>query len=253
MKKGFKARLKAGEKLYGMFIMVPSAAMVEMVGYAGYDFVILDAEHGGAGTETLENQLRAADAAGIAALVRTCGQTAAEVLHALDAGACGIVVPHVLNAAQAEDLVAAAHYPPRGRRGIATTARAGRHGMVTLDEHLSTAENEILVIPQIEDAQAVEHASAIASVKGVDAVFVGPADLSISMGHPGNLAHPDVAGAIDKIVAATKAAGCMSATFAKAEADAQPLLARGFNMLCFSSTLVVSQRLLELRKGLRQS
>lgn len=250
MKKGLKARMAAGDTLYGMFIMLPSPAVVEMVGYAGFDYVVLDGEHGAAGTETLENQLRAADAAGIPALVRLCGQTATEVLHALDAGACGIVVPHVLNAEQARALVAASHYAPRGRRGIATTARAGRHGMVSLAEHLETAANEIIVIAQIEDAEAVPHASAIASVEGMDGVFVGPADLSMSLGHPGNPGHPDVSAVIDQLAHEIAQAGSTCATFARNEEDSRALVARGYRMICFSTTSIFSQRLLSMAQEL---
>lgn len=251
MQKGFKARVTAGETLYGMFIMLPSPSVVEMVGYAGFDYVILDAEHGAAGTEMLENQLRAAEAAGIPALVRICGQSPAEVLHVLDAGANGIVVPHVLDASQAADLVTSSHYPPRGRRGIATTARAGRHGMVTLAQHLENAASEILVIPQIEDAQAIAQAPHISSVDGVDAVFVGPADLSLSMGHPGNPEHPDVASAIDGIAAEVKSNGRTASTFARTPKEAQSLVERGFSMICFSSTSVFSQCLTGLVKELK--
>jgi len=251
MKTGLKTRLRNGETLVGMFIMLPSAAVVEMVGYAGFDYVILDGEHGAAGTETLENQLRAADAAGIPALVRICGQTPAEILHALDAGACGIVVPHVLNADQARALVEAAHYPPKGRRGIATTTRAGRHGMVTLNEHLSIAENEVLVIPQIEDADAVPHAAAIAGVDGVDGVFVGPADLSLSLGYPGNPAHPEVAAIIDQLARDVRAAGKGTATFTKTVDETRALEQRGYQMMCFSTTSVFSMRLQEMAKELQ--
>lgn len=251
MQKGLKARLAAGDTLYGMFIMLPSPAVVEMVGYAGFDYVILDAEHGAAGSETLENQLRAADAAGIPALVRICGQTPAEVLHVLDAGACGIVVPHVLDARQAGDLVRASHYPPKGRRGLATTARAGRHGMVALADHLKAAADEIIVMPQVEDADAVPQAGAIAAVDGVDAVFVGPADLSLSMGHPGNPAHPEVARTIDGIVAEVGKQGRVASTFARSEAEARELVQRGFRMICFSTTSVFSNRLVEMAKGLK--
>jgi 2,4-dihydroxyhept-2-ene-1,7-dioic acid aldolase len=250
MKTGLKARMAKGERLYGMFVMLPSPAVVEMVGYAGYDYVILDGEHGAAGTETLENQLRAADAAGISALVRICGQTPAEILHALDAGACGIVVPHVLDAAQARDLVAAAHYPPRGRRGMATTARAGRHGMVSLAEHLETAAREIIVVAQIEDAEALPHAREIAAVDGLDAVFVGPADLSMSMGHPGQPGHPEVAAAIDEVARQTRAAGKVAATFARTAQDATALAQRGFQAICLSTTAVFSQCLVALAKEL---
>lgn len=199
----------------------------------------------------LEHQLRAAEAAGIPALVRICGQTPAEVLHALDAGANGIVIPHVLNATQAEDLVRSAHYPPRGRRGIATTARAGRHGMVSLAQHLEDASSEILVIPQIEDAEAVAHTRAIAAVDGIDALFVGPADHSLSLGHPGNPEHPDVARVIDGISADVRNAGLTASTFARNGQEARKLVERGFSMISFSTTSVFSQTLTSLAKELK--
>lgn len=245
MATNLKARMKAGDNLTGCFIMLPSAAVVEMTAYAGFDFVILDCEHGAASNETLEHQLRAADAAGIPALVRTVGMTAGEILRALDAGAAGIIVPHVRTAADAKSIVQAAHYPPFGARGLATTARAGRHGFTTITEHLALALERTIVLPQVEDADALEHVPAIAGTEGVDGVFIGPADLSISLGHPGNPGHPEVAAAIDKAASQIRAAGKNVSSFARDAGDVKGLRERGIKMVMFSTTILFAVKLRE--------
>jgi 4-hydroxy-2-oxoheptanedioate aldolase len=173
------ARLAAGEALTALMAKLPCAAQVELAGQVGFDLVILDTEHGP--NVALEEHLRAADAAALPALVRV-GATG-EILAALDAGATGVVVPHVLDAAGAEAAVAAAHYPPRGSRGLALSTRAGRHGTVSLDAHLRRSADETCVIVQIEDREAVEAADAILAVPGVSAVLIGAADLAMSLGH----------------------------------------------------------------------
>ena len=246
-----KKRMLNGEQLIGCFVMVPSASVTEMVAYAGFDFVILDTEHGAATPETLENQLRAAEAAGVPALVRTVGMTQGEILRALDAGAVGILVPHVCTAGEAASIGAAAHYPPHGIRGLATTARAGRHGQVKLADHLQKSHENTIVLVQVEDARALDQVSAIASTKNVDGVFIGPADLSISLGHPGNPGHPDVVAAIDKTVREIVAAGSIPSTFARNPAEVGELARRGFPISVFSSTLVFTLALGETVRSAR--
>src|SRR4051794_32592091 len=153
---------------------MPAAAPVEIAGHTRFGFVVLDTEHGP--TEGLHEHLRAA---AIPALVRV--PLVEGILAALDAGATGVVVPHVLDAAGAEAAVAAAHYPPRGRRGFATSTRAGRYGAVPRDEHLRRAAEQTCVIVQIEDAEAVAVADAILAVPGVSGVLIGAADLAVSL------------------------------------------------------------------------
>jgi 4-hydroxy-2-oxoheptanedioate aldolase len=252
MKRGLKSRIRNGDQLYGIFVMVPSPAVVEMAGYAGLDYVVLDTEHGAAGGETLENMLRAADAAGIAALVRVSSPAPGEILRALDAGACGILVPHVVTPENAAAVASAAHYPPLGLRGIATTTRAGRHGLTTIAEHLVLAREETVVLTQIEDAAALPNVKAIASTPGIDGIFIGPADLSISMGQPGNPSHPDVAAAIAGAARDAKAAGAALAMFARSESDARELAVQGFTVVCLSTTSIFSRRLAELVENLHK-
>lgn len=251
-KKTLKERLHAGEALNGCFAMLPSASSVEMLGYAGFDFVIIDREHGTIGQDTLEHMVRAAELSGLEALVRVSWGTSDQIQHALDCGASGILVPHVTTADRAQELASFAHYPPIGVRGIATTARAGRHGFITVPEHLELALRRTLVIVQIEDQVALSEVSAIASVPHIDGVFIGPADLSISMGHPGNPDHPTVAKAIDKIIADTENCPAKCASFARTTAEALVLQSeKGVGMICMSGTGIVSNALKQVMASLK--
>lgn len=251
MKNTLKARLRQREVLHGMFVMLPSPAVVEMIGWAGYDYVILDTEHGAAGPEMLENQVRAAEASGTAALVRTVGQTPGEILRVMETGACGILVPHVTTAEQAAAIASAAHYPPHGTRGMATTARAGRHGLTTTGAHLDSCRDCTCVLVQVEDAAALPNVPAIARTPGVDGVFIGPADLAVSLGFPGRPDHPTVAAAIRKVQEEVLEAGQVLAGFARSEVDAKVLAEQGVTLICLSSTLVFTQRLAELAQLLK--
>lgn len=251
MKKPLKARLRDREKLFGVFVMIPSPAVVEMCAYAGFDYVILDLEHGAPTMETIEHEVRAADAAGIPAVVRVGSRAPIDILRALDVGASGVLVPHVLTAADAAAIVEAAHYPPTGTRGMATTTRAGRHGFVTVAEHLKRACEHTVVLAQIEDAAAVAQVPAIAATAGLDGVFIGPSDLAASLGHPGETGHPDVVRAIDGIVGSTLAAnGPALCCFARSEDDVPLLLKKGISSVCLSTTVVFQRCLKQLAEGL---
>ena len=205
------ARLAGREALTGLIVKMPCAAQIESAGHAGFDLVVLDTEHGPGGGFALEEHLRAA---AIPALVRVPGPDA--ILGALDAGATGVVVPHVLDAAGAEAAVAAAHYPPRGRRGIALSTRAGRYGAVSLDDHLRRAAEETCVIVQIEDREALEHADAILAVPGVSGVLIGAADLALSLGRP---PQAGLDAAIDGVIAAAGRAGVAALTVVNTAAE----------------------------------
>jgi 4-hydroxy-2-oxoheptanedioate aldolase len=203
--------------------------------------VILDTEHGTA--DGLEHHLRAADAAGIPALVRVPNTDPGPILRALDAGAAGIVVAHVTGPDVAHAAVAAAHYPPRGRRGLALTTRAGHFGTVTIDDHLEHALEETVIIVQIEDAEAVDRATEILAVEAVDGVLIGATDLSVSLGHPGAAHHPDVVAASHTIAAAAHAASLPVATVVGSATAAEAAAADGVQISVFVSTLLVRDAL----------
>lgn len=246
------ARLGAGETLYGLLVKMPAPATVELGGHCGFDFVLLDTEHGAADGMVLENHLRAADSAGVASLVRVGTHEPIEALRALDAGAVGIVAPHVNDAAEAHAVVRAAHYPPRGVRGFAVSTRAGRHGRTGVAEHARTALDETLVVVQVEDAAALDHVSEIASVDHVNAVFMGPNDLSVSLGHPGDLSHPTVAAAVDRVVEAVSGSdGAALCALVGSEREARLWEARGARLILFSASALLGERLAGIVAGLR--
>jgi len=183
-------------------MMIPDAGVAEIVAGAGFDFLLFDMEHGPATLESVENCLRACELRGAAGLVRTPDGSPATVSKVLDAGAKGILVPHVKSAQQAADVVAAMTFGPPGARGINAVSRAANYGQCDYIEFFHESDRETLIMVQIEDREAVDELDAIAAVPGIDVIFCGPYDLSRSLGQIGNPAHPDVKSVVERIVAA---------------------------------------------------
>ncbi|MGW7521119.1 HpcH/HpaI aldolase family protein [Streptomyces sp. NPDC054796] len=183
-RRGLKRRLADGERLRGVLLRLPSETLVEMAGVAGFDYAVIDCEHGPADTALLQQHLTAAAAHGLDVLVRVGSAEPALALRCLDLGAAGLIHPHVDGPEDAARAVAASHYPPWGERGFATYSRAGRFGTVTAADHVA-ASRETLVVAMVETRRACEAADAIAATEGVDAVLVGPADLAADCGFPG--------------------------------------------------------------------
>lgn len=211
------ARLQQPQPVIGIFSSIPSPALVEMAGYAGFDFVVIDNEHGPAGIETTEHLLRAARGAGIPAIVRVSGANQQEILRSLDVGASGVQVPQVNTVDQARLVVSAAKYPPLGNRGVAFGTRAAGYGFYGGADYVEAANNETVVITHVETMEAVDNLGATLEIPGIDVVFIGPTDLSVSMGHPGNPGHPAVqatiADSIRRIASAGRAPGLMLTSF----------------------------------------
>lgn len=178
-----KERILAGHRLAGLLVRVPATMLIDMAGNHGYDFVLLDTEHGIADQRDVTEHIVAARAAGLPVLVRVGEGEAALTLRVLDAGAEGIVVPHVRSADEADAAVRSAHYPPRGDRGFATYTSAGRWGQAAPRQHADEAGRRTVVVAMIEDRAGVTAADEIASVDGVDVLWVGPGDLAASLGH----------------------------------------------------------------------
>lgn len=208
--------LRGSRPLLGMFVGIPAPALVEMCGHAGVDFVIIDNEHGPAGIESTEHMLRAARGAGIIPVVRTLEP---DILRMLDIGASAIQVPQVNTAEQARRIVAAAKYPPVGSRGAAFSTRAAGYGFFGGDPHVKASNEGTSVIVMAETRMAIENIDEIVAVPGVDAVFFGPNDLSFSLGHPGQMQHPEVVAAIEHGVARALAAGIAPGVLAPSVAD----------------------------------
>ena len=203
-----KQKLQAGEPVFGVSVMIPSPQIVEMIAAAGFDWVLLDCEHGTLTLESVELMAMAAEASGITAIARPMTRSAEHILQVLDRGVMGVQVPHVNTAEEAREVIAAVKYHPAGRRGLAAGTRAANydaHG--TLADYVKAANAATLIAIQLEDQAAIDNIDALLQVEGIDVFFIGPSDLSQSMGHPGNPKAPAVAHAIDSSLRKMMAAG----------------------------------------------
>lgn len=235
-----KRLIAAGKPAVGGFLMIPSPEIVEIMGYAGLDFVIIDTEHGPADNQTVAHLIRAADAAGITPIVRVrwVGDPSL-ILRALDLGAQGVQVPMIEDGATAARVVAAARYHPEGRRGLAGV-RAARYGADDLPDYVREANREVMVVCQVETGSGVAKAREIATTPGVDVVFVGPVDLSQSLGHPGERRHPALLGAMEQVFAACREAGVPCGTLTADLAEGRSQAAAGLRYLCINPTPIYS-------------
>jgi 2-keto-3-deoxy-L-rhamnonate aldolase RhmA len=207
-KNEMKARLQAGKPALGCSIMIPSPQMVEMAAHAGFDWVLIDMEHGTIGLETAELMCMAAEARGITPIVRPRNSASAEITSVMDRGAAGVQVPHINSADDARRALAAVKFGPGDNRGLAAGTRPDSYGLAkAMPDFVREANAQSLVCIQLEHAKAVENVDALLAVDDIDVYFIGPSDLSQSMGHPGNPKAPPVKDAIEKTLARIVAAG----------------------------------------------
>ena len=202
----FRERVLAKEFLAGTWINLGSAFTAEMAGIAGYDWLLLDYEHGPGSDTTMASQLQAVAATPAVGLVRIAANEPPRFKRTLDAGAQGIMIPYVDNADQARSAIAAMRYPPRGIRGVAKLTRATGFG-TDFDEYFVRSHDWIVALPQIETPSAVTAAPEIAAIDGVDVLFVGPMDLTTCLGIPGEYEHPLCREALRKVANAARNAG----------------------------------------------
>jgi 4-hydroxy-2-oxoheptanedioate aldolase len=209
-KNELKRRLAAGEKAVGCWISLGSPEVTELLGHAGFDYLLLDQEHGLGDLATLVSQLQALSASSTLGIVRVPWNDPVYLKRVLDAGAQGVMIPAIETAEQARAAVAACHYPPAGIRGSgAGGARCSNYGFVK--DYLTRAADELLIALQVESITAVENIDEILAVEGVDVIFIGPHDLSATIGHLSEMQHPKVAPVIahaeQRILASGKAMG----------------------------------------------
>lgn len=203
-----KAKMARGEPALGCSLMFPSPQLVEMLGHAGFDWVLLDTEHGSLSPADVEVMAMAADAVGITAIARPRSNAAADIQAMMDRGVAGVQVPHVNSAADARRAVSAVKFGPGAARGLAAGTRPDRWGLgARMPDFAAQANAQSLVCVQIEHQEAVANVDEILKVDGIDVFFIGPSDLSQSMGHPGNPKAPPVADAIEQTLAKIRAAG----------------------------------------------
>jgi 2-keto-3-deoxy-L-rhamnonate aldolase RhmA len=228
MTQEFRARLKRREKLLGTMVTLASGASAEVLASLGFDWLFIDAEHGPLETRELNEILQAVgDKA--ACIVRVPQAAELPIKKALDLGAHGIIVPQVNTAEQAADVVRWARYAPEGARGVGL-ARAHGYGL-KFREYVSAANREIAVIVQAEHVNAVENIDAIVRVPGVDAVLLGPYDLSASLGLMGKIDDPAVVAAIGRVTEACREAEMPLGYFGVTAAAVRPYVERGYTLI----------------------
>jgi 2-keto-3-deoxy-L-rhamnonate aldolase RhmA len=198
----FAARFRSGEFMVGTFVKTPDPAIIEVLAHSTVDFVVLDAEHAPFSRRDIDLCLLAAREGDLPALVRVPNSEPPGIQQALDQGAAGVVVPHVRTMQEAQDVARISHFGPGGR-GFAGSTRAADYTRRDLRSHLDATAASVIVVAQIEDAEAVEHAQGIAGTAGIDGVFIGPVDLCISLGKT-DVSDASVHAAIGSIAHGTK-------------------------------------------------
>ena len=222
----FKSALSRGENVIGLWLSLANAYSAEICATSGFQWLLIDGEHAPNTVPGVLAQLQAVAPYSTAPVVRAVNGDASLIKQLLDVGAQTLMIPMVETAEQAQALVRAMRYPPHGIRGVGGgLTRATRWDGVA--NYLNTAHEELCLIVQVESRLGVENVAAIAAVEGVDAVFIGPADLSIGLGHAGNPGHPEVQERIKHAIDATLAAGKVSGILAPNEDDARRYQAWG--------------------------
>ncbi len=201
--KNLKKRLKQGETLNGCWLNLGSTITAEIVGLSGYDWVLLDLEHGSGAERDILNQLQALEHTPVGAIVRLEGPQSQRILRVLDMGAEGVMCPHVDNAEIAQAVASGLKYPPEGIRGVAKMVRATNYGQ-NFAEYYKNAKDNLLGVAQIETVEALKHVNEIAAIDGIDVLFIGPNDLSMDMGIHGQYDHPRFKEALSAVLAAAK-------------------------------------------------
>lgn len=224
----FRSSLQRRQPLIGCWASLAYSLTTEILGYAGFDWLLIDGEHAPNDFQTFIGQLMALKDSPTAPVVRPqCGEPII-LKRLLDIGFRDFLLPMVESAEQARALVAATRYPPQGIRGVGSAHRANRYGYA--GNYFATANDNISVMVQIESIKGLENVDQIAAVEGVDALFIGPSDLSWALGH-NSPAHRDVQRAIERVIAAASASGKASGILAPIEEDARRYLALGMTVV----------------------
>ena len=237
--KPLKQKLKDGRPVVGCWLSMSSAPVAEIIAHAGFDFVIIDHEHAPGTLTDAGDELRAMSATDVSAIIRVPWNDPVYIKRALDTGAHGVMVPMVETADDARRAVAACRYPPDGIRGAAyTQIRASRYGLLA-DDYLRTVNDNLVIICQVESARTVDNIAEIAAVDGIDVLFVGPSDLSGSVGKLGQFDDPEVRDLFARTEAALRTSGITMGTVPRTDADWRALVDAGYTMMASASDVAL--------------
>lgn len=247
-----KEAIKGGNSVVGPFMKLGSPAVVEIMGHAGFDFVIIDLEHGPLSMESAENMVRAATLVGVTPVIRVGDNDPLMILRALDIGAQGIQIPHINSREAAGKAVRASKYAPEGDRGVCRYVKAANYSAMDRYEYFQTANRETMVIIHIEGQEGVENLDEILTVDGVDVIFLGPYDLSQSLGVPGQVDHPLVLDKMKEVVERARKAGRAMGTFVDDMQTAYKWMNLGVQYISYAVDVgILYKACLEIVKGLK--
>ena len=233
----FKRRLLARERLIGCWCSLANPITTEVLGVAGFDWILLDGEHSPNDVISFIPQLMALKDSVSAPVVRPSWNNPVELKRLLDGGFYNFLIPFIESAEEAKRAVAATRYPPQGTRGVSVSQRSNKFGSVK--DYFTGINDQLCVMVQIESRKGVEAVAEIAKTDGIDGIFVGPSDLAAGFGHLGNANHPEVQAAMAQIIAAAKAAGKPIGILAPVEADARRYMEQGVTFVAVGSDLGV--------------
>jgi len=245
--------LAEGKTVFGPFVRLGSEAAMEVIGRAGFDFAIIDMEHGPLSVETAENLVRTAELTGIVPIIRVTDNEPAKIARALDSGAYGVQVPHVNSVEEAEKAVRAAKFAPQGARGLCRFVRAAQYSALDRYQYLKMSNENIMTIVMLEGQEGIDSLEAILSVPGIDVIFIGPYDLSQSLGVTGQVNHPIVVDKVKEITVKALAKGKVVGSFADTLETAYYLQELRLQFIAYSTDVgilyeTVSQLVHMLRK-----
>lgn len=235
-----KLKLKAGQPAFGVISTSTDSQLAELFGLAGFDYYMLDAEHGLLHSDRVVDVIRACELTKMTPLVRIGPKDPKLVLQYLDAGMLGVMMPDLRNASDVKMLVDAVKYPPVGKRGVGMS-RASSYMAYSgeAEKYLEFANEQTMVIPQFEDPALLDDFESMISQPHVDAVVIGPRDLSLNMGFPDGPNHPEVQEMIDKVIAICKNAGVAAGITAGTHDDAEKQVARGATMILGITQVII--------------
>ena len=233
-KNNLKEAIKEGKVVLGPFMKFTDPAAVEIMGFAGFDFVIIDAEHGPISMESAQNMIRAAESVNITPIIRVGSNDESLILRALDVGAQGIEIPQINSRSDAVRAVKSVKYSPQGERGVCRYVRAANYSSMNKFKYFKSANEETMIIAHIEGVEGINNLNEILSVSGIDVIFIGPYDLSQSLGIPGEVNHPLVTEKMKEVVSKCKENKIAVGTFADDVETAKSWISLGVQYMSFS-------------------
>ncbi len=235
MKKNhLKEALQNGKNVFGPFMKFTDPAAVEIMGFAGFDFVIIDAEHGPISMENAQNMIRAAESVNITPIIRVGSNEEVLILRALDIGAQGIEIPQISSKPDAVRAVKSVKFSPQGERGVCRYVRAANYSSMDKFKYFESANKETMIIAHIEGVEGINNLDEILPVPGIDVIFIGPYDLSQSLGIPGQVNHSLVVEKMKEVVLKCKRNKVVVGTFADDIETAKSWVSLGVQYMSFS-------------------